>query len=79
MDNNILKGLADNDALFETVKQMALKKFSFADLDCNLSTESLGEHVKARLQGVKLLNEIFAEIALYKTIKEDKQEDMPAR
>lgn len=75
----ILKTLADNPQLLEAVKKTMLSKFEFGQLDSNTSTEKLGEYVKARLQGIKMVEEAFAEIELHKTVKVDDSEIMPSR
>ena len=79
MMDNTLKGIAENPALFEAVKEIMRKKFSLGDLDGNTNVMILGEHVKARLQGLKLLEDGFAEIELYKTPTETSNDNMPAR
>lgn len=84
-DEPILKGLANNEALFEAVKKRLLSKFSF-DGDGNVTTglhgfdnEGIGEIVRAMLDGRARVEEAFSEILRLKTSKENKPAFNPAR
>jgi len=79
MTPNILKSLADNQALFDAVKEVVLKQFSLDGLDTALTVAVLGEETKARLIGKRFVSKAFDEIALHKTTEEVKLEDMPGR
>lgn len=73
----IIKQLADNQNLFDTVKKMIEKHFSFDDI--SLDTPNFTEKVRARLDGKELLKNAFKEIASHKTFKESPIAENPAR
>jgi hypothetical protein len=64
----ILKALADNPALLEAVKKLLVDKFSVDTLSVNTSNEILGQAVRARLDGLRVVEEAFKEIAKYKSV-----------
>lgn len=80
MEPSILKSIADNPQLLEAVKEVILKQFSL-DKDFSLaqSNEQLGEDVRARLEGIKKVEQGFLEILTHKTEKEEPHEPMRAR
>lgn len=64
----ILKSLADNQALFDAVKAALVKKFDTGDLyHQDITNEMLGQQVRARLEGLACVEELFREIARMKT------------
>ena len=67
MDKEILKGLADNPNLMATVRKLIEDKFSVDSLVADQSDIVLGQMVRARLVGLKAVEEAFKEIASYKT------------
>ena len=71
MEDNkeILKGLADNPALFEAVKKVILSHFDIPNLKSDMSNELLGQLVKARLIGLQQVEEAFKEISRHKSTK----------
>lgn len=72
MDNNtILKGIADNPALSKAVREVLEKHFSLDEAllgNESLTNEYLGQVVRARLEGLKLIDASFKEIDRYKTV-----------
>lgn len=63
----LLRPLADNPALFEAVKKVITDKFSLDMLHSNMLNETLGQLVRARLEGLKSVEDGFNEIALCRT------------
>jgi len=66
---SILTVLADNESLMEAVRSVLERHFSVENVPMNseLSNENLGELVRARVQGKRLIDEAFKEIERYKT------------
>ena len=77
--NEILKTIADNQALTEALKEVILKQFNEESVSTNLDNESLGQVTRARLDGIKKVNTAFIEIEKHRTVKEVPKEDNPAR
>jgi hypothetical protein len=67
----LLKSLADNQELFDAVRLKIMQKFQIADVSDSESNEHIGQVVRARIDGRKLVEEAFREIATLKTIKEE--------
>lgn len=67
MDKSILKALADNPLLLAVLKQTIEEKFSLDNLNHNLDNETLGQTVKARLEGLARMTEVYREINNYKS------------
>lgn len=67
MHNEILKVLADNPALLAAVRETIEKHFSIEKLDTTLSNEQMGEVVRAKVEGKRLVQDAFREIERYKT------------
>jgi len=74
----MLKQLADNKALFDEVKAVIKKQFEMK-FDTNHDNEHLGQMVRARLDGLSLVEEGFREIAQHKSDNAPKEEENPAR
>lgn len=79
MSDNILKAIADNPALFDAVKQTILKEFDGSPRDLaawnkDASNELLGQITRARVDGIRLVEDAFKEIAKHKSIP-----DAPAK
>lgn len=70
MDKNLLKIIADNPALFDTLKNVLEEKFSVDSLEINMTNEVLGQMVRARIVGLRALEEGFKEIQRYKSLAE---------
>ena len=77
--DDILKIVADNPALIEALKEHILKQFDENTLSTSLDNESLGQVTRARLEGIKKVNQAFKELELLKTVKERPVGDNPAR
>ena len=75
----ILSQIADNPQLTEALKAVLLKQFSLDQLDNELDNERLGQIVRARLDGVLLVEMALREIAKHKTAVTIPKEDNPAR
>lgn len=67
MKHEILKGIADNPPLFEALKELLRSKFSLEGVGKDLPNEQLGEVVRARLEGLARVEEVFVEIARQKS------------
>lgn len=76
-----LKVLADNPLAFEEVKAVILAQFSLQSLPRfdDMTDQQLGEHVRARLAGQKLVEKAFTEIARHGTTKVSPASENPAR
>lgn len=75
MDKQILQVLANNEALMEAVRDIIISKFEITDIQDGIIDDlRLGQMTRARLVGIKKINEAFKEINQYKTIV-----DNPAR
>lgn len=82
MDKEILRGLADNPALFDAVKKLLLDKFALDHINTNswdATDEALGQSVRAKLEGKRAVEIAFAEIAAYRSVKPPPQGENPAR
>ena len=77
MPNEILKGLADNEALFQAVKETVLKQFTEVPYAEGASDELLGQITRARLVGRSKVELAFREIANYKSTGERVDKDEP--
>lgn len=77
--NEELKIIADSPKLFQAVKELFEAQFSVDGLSANLSDESLGQVVRARLEGMHGIKNALTEIEKCRTPKEEKESDNPAR
>lgn len=78
MKDETLKALADNPSLTKAVRDVLEKYFSTDKLTSDLADIELGQMVRARLVGLKAINDAFAEIASYRTQKKPPAGDNPA-
>lgn len=82
MPPSILSVIADNQALLDAVKAEILKQFDlpsdFLGAD-TVSDNQLGQFLRARLSGVKAVENAFREIARYKTKDTGHSSRNPAR
>ena len=78
MSNPILKILADNKELTAAVREVIEKCFSTDQLTSDLADIELGQMVRARLVGLKAVNEAFAEIARHASVREVEEKHNPA-
>jgi hypothetical protein len=79
MPDPILKVIADNPALLEAVRGLFLEKFSTDDLSPQMSNEVLGQKVRARLEGLAKVEEVFKEIEKCGSVEKKKEGVNPAR
>ncbi len=77
-ENKILGILADNPALSDAVKQCIAKQFSVDNLVATDNDILLGQMVRARLVGLKALNDAFKEIEQHKTSPDVEPRENPA-
>ena len=65
----LLKGLADNQPLFDAVKKAVLAEFSMEPerTDEAVSDVQLGQMFRARLVGIQKIEAAFAKIAKHRT------------
>lgn len=71
MKDPILAVLADNPALLSEVKRVIFNHVSLESvrIEGSETNEVLGEKVRARIDGRKLVEEAFREIERHKTVK----------
>lgn len=74
-----LKLIADNKDLFDAIKDVLRKQFSFGDIKSDWTQDKIGEEVKAVLVGKKLLEQGFDEIEKHKTSVTSTESLMPGR
>ena len=67
----LLKSLADNQELFDAVKNKILDKFTVSDVAIDNTNENIGQIVRAVIEGRKMVEEAFRDIATLKTVKEE--------
>lgn len=79
MEPSILKTLADNPSLMEALKKLLERKFSVDLLTSDESDIILGQMVRARLVGLKAIEEAFKEIAQYRSVQEVQEKRNEAR
>lgn len=79
MINEILRSVADNEELTKALKELLLKQFNEDDVSVKLDDSSLGQVTRARLEGIKRIEQAFKQIETLKTVKEKPTEDNPAR
>lgn len=77
----ILKGIADNEPLFNAVKELLLERLAINDstLSADMSDELIGQITRARLGGRQLVEAAFNEIARLRAPKEVHEGVNPAR
>ena len=83
MENRqILSIIADNPSLFETLKGVLTEKFDVALSQLktqNFTNETLGEAVRAQIDGLRAVEEGFREIEKYRTGEKKEERINPAR
>ena len=77
-DKETLRGLADNEALFEAVKSVVLEQFAEVPYAEGASDELLGQITRARYVGRQKVEAAFSAIAQCKTVPEVDTKDNPA-
>lgn len=68
MDNQILKGIADNPSLFQAVKEAVLAEFRSITITDDMDDNVIGQKTRAQLVGSKAVEEAFRKIGQYKTV-----------
>lgn len=77
---NILSILADNPALTDAVKAVLVKQFSTEPVCTPDVTDMvLGQFLRAKMSGMKAIDEAFKEIARYRTTPDKPERQNPAR
>lgn len=77
---SLLKVVADNPALTEALKEVFNGLFSLEAIKTDVPNTELGEVVRARLEGARLVALAFREIATHKTFNPGRDtEKNPAR
>lgn len=73
MDKTILKVIADNPALFETLKNHILEEFEVEtpQADLGVTDEVLGQIFRARLVGKNKVEKAFRKVMNYKTVESE--------
>ena len=79
MEKSNLTIIADNPILFQELKDIILKQFNLDGISTSLADESLGQVVRARLDGRKLVEDAFSRILSFKTLETKKDEPVPFR
>lgn len=79
MENSVLTILADNKLLFDEVKKTILAEFDLDKLNTSDTNEYLGQVVRARLAGIRKVEEAFRKIEQYKTLLKAEEKKNPAR
>ena len=67
LNKEILKGLADNPALFAALKELIYEKFAMDQISTSMNNEVIGQIVRANIEGKKKVEDAFREIEQYKT------------
>ena len=80
-DESILRQIADNKALFDAVKDVIRKQFLYDELEHmqTVSDERIGQITRARIDGLRKVEDGFGEIAKHKTSIEKPEDANPAR
>lgn len=76
--NEILKIIADNPALTDAVKDLIVKYLTADKPIADQSDIVLGQMVRAKLVGLKAVEEAFKEIQQYKTLPKQPEKQNPA-
>lgn len=80
MPNDILKIIADNPKLFETLRDMLVNKFTTdPELLAKLDNTELGQVVRANITGISKVGEVFRMIEAYRSSSDGVLPDNPAR
>lgn len=80
---SLLSIIADNPKLFEELKELCYSKFASPEAlpvdHSTISNEQLGQLIRAKLMGIPMLDEIFAEISSHSSIFEAPTKANPGR
>ena len=75
----ILKGIADNPLLMEALKKALEAEFTIDDIQTTMTDESMGQVLRARLEGLRRINLAFKKLEQYKSQNEVVVDKNPAR
>lgn len=78
-DISILKGFADNQLLVATVRKTIEEQFLTDAVTPDMTNETLGQITRARVEGLKRVDNAFKEIEKCKSREERKEIINPAR
>lgn len=78
-NRDILRTFADNEAVMAAVRELLEKQFSTDNLEATDSDILLGQMVRAKLVGLKAIEDAFREIAKYKTVDKSSGKVNPGR
>lgn len=78
-EKDILKLIANNQMLFDVVQKIILSHFSLDKVSTSMTNENMGAVVRAKIEGVKKVEEAFVEIAKYKLVTPKVGMKNPAR
>jgi hypothetical protein len=77
--NDILKLIADNQALFEAVRTLIREPFEKLEYPSTATNEYIGQITRAKIQGLQLVEEGFKKIATFKSSPDKPVTTNPAR
>jgi hypothetical protein len=69
MEPNLLKIIADNPALLESLRKLLESEFVESPDELGFSNERLGERVRARLTGLQAIDEAFKKILTHRSVQ----------
>jgi hypothetical protein len=79
-NESVLKIIADNKVLLEALKEVFFKQFELkGSVTTTLSNDAIGQVVRARLDGLKLLESGFRELERHKTYVEENKDALSGR
>ena len=73
----MLRVIADNEELKRELRKLFEAEFSIDNLSNQMTNEVLGQVVRARLDGLILVDKVFRKIETHKTPKEEKDSKNP--
>ena len=81
MPNEILRVIANDQALKDVLRELLLKQFEppKALTDLSATDETLGQATRARLTGLIAIEGAFREIEKYRTVRPEPLSQNPAR
>lgn len=75
----VMKGIAENKATFECLKEYFQEKFNIRTDPGGLTDQELGSFARAQYEGLKRVEEAFREIASCKNVEVKNDSVNPAR
>ena len=83
LDVQYVQRFVEDERMFEVIKRVLLDKFDlnvFISLDVeNQDNETLGENIRACLEGRERIEECFKELHRMKLVEQSKEKENPAR